>query len=274
MTDESIASQTVEWLDPARIETALGAATRAQLAALDVVHSIDSTNTEQLRRGAPAQGSSVLFAERQTGGRGRRGKVWASPMAAHLYMSLACRFSGDVARLGGVSLVAGIAVAEALRGLGFDDVRLKWPNDLVVRDGGGLRKLGGLLVESTGRDGGAVIGIGVNVAMPQEQAKFIDQPWTDLRTLSGSAVSRNRVAAVLLDALLPALAQFDAQGLAPFLPRYAALDALHGRTVNVHRADGVIAAEALGIAEDGALRVCIDGGEQRVHAGEVSVRVA
>lgn len=275
MNEQDTSHPAPEWLQGEALSVALAPAARAELAMLDVVRSIDSTNTELLRHGAPDQGTRVLFAEQQTGGRGRRGKAWSSPLAAHLYVSLARRFDGSVARLGGLSLVAGIAVAEALRAQGFGMVRLKWPNDLVVIDGAGLRKLGGILVESAG--GGrasAVIGIGINVAMPEAQAKTIDQPWTDLRMLAGGEVSRQRVAVAVLDALLPALALFDAQGLAPFLPRYAALDALRGRDVNVLRADGMRVAEALGIADDGSLRVRIAGSEQRVHAGEVSVRVA
>ena len=79
--------------------------------------------------------------------------------------------------------------------------------------------------------------------------------------------------AQLLQHLLPALAQFDAEGLAPFLPRYAALDALAGRRVRLHEASGTSATLALGVAADGALRVRDeDGGERCVHAGEVSVR--
>ena len=78
---------------------------------------------------------------------------------------------------------------------------------------------------------------------------------------------------MLLSRLLPALQQFDAEGLAPFLPRYAALDALAGRALRVHEGDGAWPASALGIAADGALRVRDgEGRERQVHAGDVSVR--
>jgi BirA family biotin operon repressor/biotin-[acetyl-CoA-carboxylase] ligase len=151
-------------------------------------------------------------------------------------------------------------------------VGLKWPNDLVV-DG---RKLAGLLVEGGGEYGGpawAVIGLGVNVRMPEAFAQAIEQPWTDLWTLSAQAPSRNAVAALLLAHLLPALALFDEQGLAPFLPRYAALDALAGCEVSVLMGDAQVhAGVAAGIAADGALRVRQGDGERLFHAGEVSVR--
>lgn len=237
---------------------------------IEVAWSLDSTNAELLRR-EPAPGAMVLLAERQTGGRGRRGRPWVSPLASNLYLSVARGFSGGLARLGGLSLVAGVATAEALHALGFHDVRLKWPNDLVV----GARKLGGLLVEGGGEHGGpvcAVIGLGLNVRMPPMFGARIGQPWLDLAALSSRPPSRNALASTLLAHLLPALDAFDREGLAPFLPRYAALDALQGQRIVVHAADGDHAGIALGIAGDGALRARMAEGERRFHAGEVSVR--
>ncbi|RZA20703.1 MAG: biotin--[acetyl-CoA-carboxylase] ligase, partial [Lysobacteraceae bacterium] len=148
--------QSPDLLDVDAIRAALSPPASAQLASLEVAWSLDSTNSELLRRQAPSAGCDVLLAERQTGGRGRRGRAWVSPLAAHIYLSLARRFEGGLARLGGLSLVAGIAACEALRELGHADVGLKWPNDLVVADGSGLRKLGGLLVEGGGEAAGAV----------------------------------------------------------------------------------------------------------------------
>src|SRR4249919_560334 len=262
----------LELLDPDLIRATLPEALVAGVVALDVAWSLDSTNSELLRRQTPATGAAVLLAERQTGGRGRRGRDWTSPLAANLYLSLARVFSGGLARLPGLSLVAGIASAEALHALGFDAVRLKWPNDLVVADGDGLCKLGGLLVEGGGEHAGpvrAVLGLGLNIDMPPAFAAAIAQPWIDLATLAGSMhagsmhagseragapPSRNQVAAMLLAHWLPALEQFDAQGLAPFLPRYARVDALAGREVVLHGEGGTRAGQAIGIGAEGALR--------------------
>lgn len=263
--------QPVDLLDADRLRAGLTPDAAARLAALEVVWTIGSTNTELLRRSTPEQGIDVLFAERQTGGRGRRGREWSSPLAAHIYVSVLRRFTGGLARLGGLSLAAGVAVAEALRGLGLTGVGLKWPNDLVA-DG---HKLGGLLVEGGGEFAGparAVIGIGLNVHMPAAAAAAIDQPWTDLDTLAGRRMDRTVVGTAVLDALLPALDLFDVQGLAPFLPRYTALDCLTGREVRVELHGHWREGQALGLAEDGALRVRIDGSEHLLHAGEVSVR--
>ncbi|WP_374558272.1 bifunctional biotin--[acetyl-CoA-carboxylase] ligase/biotin operon repressor BirA [Thermomonas sp.] len=269
-------AQPLDLLDADAIRVALPPDVRADLAGLDVAWSLASTNSTLLRDEAPARGCVALLAERQTGGRGRRGRTWASPLAAHVYLSLARRFEGGLARLGGLSLVTGIAAAEALHALGLAEVRLKWPNDLVVADAAGLRKLGGLLVEGGGEAGGAaraVIGLGLNVRMPPAVAAGIDQPWIDLAGLRSPPPPRNAVAAMLLAHLLPALDLFDARGLAPFMPRYAALDVLAGRAIRVHEASGAFDAVALGLADDGALRLRdAEGGERHVHAGDVSVR--
>ena len=261
----------LELLDNARIIDALPPFVRAGMASLEVAWSLDSTNSELLRRETPAHGIAALLAERQTGGRGRRGKQWTSPLAAHLYLSVARQFGGGLSRLGGLSLVAGVAAAEALHAFGYADVRLKWPNDLVVAD----HKLGGLLVEGGGEHAGpvrAVIGLGLNVRMPESMAVTIDQAWTDLARLSNAAPSRNALVAALLSHWVPALEEFDAQGLAPFLPRYARLDALVEREVSIQLGTETQVGTALGIAADGALRVRVDGAEKIFHAGEVSVR--
>lgn len=118
-------AQPLDLLDADAILAQLPADVRAHVAALEVAWSIDSSNAELLRRDIPDDGTAVLFAERQTGGRGRRGRAWASPLAANLYFSLARRFEGGLARLGGLSLVAGVAAADALQSFGFTGVRLK-----------------------------------------------------------------------------------------------------------------------------------------------------
>lgn len=266
----------LDLLDAAAIRAALPPAVAALLAQLDVAWSIESTNTALLREPAPAQGARVLFAERQTGGRGRRGRSWQSPLGASLLLSVSRSFDGGLARLGGLSLVAGIAVAEALRASGFDAVGLKWPNDVVIEADGGLRKLGGLLVEGGGEHAGpvrAVVGIGLNVRLPASTAASIDQPWTDLSRL-GDTPTRSTLAATLLAHLLPALDAFDRDGFAPFAPRWSAVDVLHGRDVTLHLHDRTETAQVLGLADDGALRVRTADGERTVHAGEVSLRTA
>ena len=262
-------------LDATMLRARLSPSAAAAYAAIEIVDAIDSTNSELLRRTTPTAGIAALFAERQSGGRGRQGRVWASPPGANLYLSLARRFDGGLARLGGLSLAIGVAVAESLQALGATDVRVKWPNDLVVDDGDAVRKLGGILIEGGMQDGGAraVIGLGLNLRMPADAADAIDQPWTDLHARLGDTLpSRNAIAAAILTTAADALERFDAEGLAPFLPRFAALDALSGAditaTIGMRTVEGI----ACGLTEDGALRLRTGDGEMALRAGEVSVR--
>lgn len=266
----------LELLDANAIQASWPASLRLGIAEFEVAWSLDSTNSELLRRDTPVEGAAVLLAERQTGGRGRRGRAWSSPLAANLYLSIARHYAGGLARLGGLSLVAGVAAVEALHGLGIARVGLKWPNDLVVVDAGGLRKLGGVLVEGGGEHAGpvrAVVGLGVNLCMPAAAATHIDQPWTDLATLQGSAaLSRNEVAATMIAHVLAALRRFDADGLGPFLADYRRLDVLVGREVLLQVGSECHAGTAMGVGPDGALHVEVGGSIRAFHAGEVSVR--
>jgi BirA family biotin operon repressor/biotin-[acetyl-CoA-carboxylase] ligase len=269
-----VLARPLQLLDAPALRAALAAPAHAELADLQVAFETDSTQRDAARAPLPAHGAAVHFAERQTAGQGRRGRPWASPLAAHLYLSVARRFSGGFAQLAGLSLAVGVAVAEALHRAGFPQVGLKWPNDLLA-DG---RKLGGILIELRGEAQGpceAIIGIGVNVRMPRDAGAGIDQPWCDLASLSGQPVDRQALAVAVLDSLLPALAEFERDGLAAFAARWRAFDVLAGHPVQVidgaNRLEGV----ALGIDDTGALRVQHPGGNVRHwHGGEVSLRAA
>lgn len=263
----------VELLDADFIRRSLADASRSQLASLSIARETVSTQIDAASAIAPGQGSAVFFAEYQSGGVGRNGRAWASPASANLYFSVSRRFSRPLSTMSGLSVAVGVAAAEALHAMGFTGVRLKWPNDLWVD----ARKLGGILVQlrNDAPDCIAIVGMGLNVHMPADAARHIDQAWCDLSQLGDGAVSRNEVAAHLLGTLLPALQAFDEAGLAPFLPRWQALDALHGKPVRV--ADGVQVFEgmSLGIDANGALRLRGDGGQERsFHGGEVSLRPA
>jgi BirA family transcriptional regulator, biotin operon repressor / biotin---[acetyl-CoA-carboxylase] ligase len=257
--------------DTQRIAQGLSPAVRALLGELQVCWQLDSTNSELLRRTPPASGVAVLLAERQDGGRGRRGRVWTSPLARHVYLSLACRFDHGIRAMAGLSLVVGVLAGEALRGAGLQGVGIKWPNDLLLEG----RKLGGILVESRGSAQGAalaVIGIGINVHGAPPGHPDIDQPWTSIDRHCPALASRDRVVQLLLESLLPGLLLFQRQGLPAFLERYAALDVLAGVPVWIEENGQRHAAQALGLAADGALRVVDHHGERRLHAGDVSVR--
>jgi BirA family biotin operon repressor/biotin-[acetyl-CoA-carboxylase] ligase len=263
----------LELLDRDSILTAVAATTRERLGTVEVCLEVDSTNNrlrEQAHSGLPS--GTVCLAEMQHAGRGRRGRRWVSPFGVNLYLSLLWRSPAGVAALGGLSLVAGIALMRSLRSFGVTGVGLKWPNDIMASGA----KLGGILIDVLGESTGpcvAIIGIGINVAMPKTAGATIEQPWTDLLTLTGHRrLSRNRLAALLLDDLLPLLAAFESDGMQPFLEEWKRYDMVDGQAVDLHLPGRVIAGMACGIDAGGALLVDTGDGPRRFASGEVTLR--
>ena len=269
----------LELLDAGRIVSDLTVAGQARLARLEVHDQIDSTNGRLMAEAATgAPSGSVCLAERQTAGRGRRGRTWVSPFAANVYLSVLWRHPLGPAALGGVSLAAGVTGAAILHRLGLGEVGLKWPNDLLWRG----RKLGGLLLEVAGEAQGPshlVVGLGVNLRMDAGQGRAIDQPWVDLhQALDGQPPGRNRLAAALIDGLLEMLDRFGrvggAGGLAPCLADWERFDLLRGQRIRVQLGERLFEGDYAGIDPAGALRLDTPDGLMHLHSGEVTVRVA
>jgi len=262
----------VELLDRATILSSIPQSLRTQVGEIEVFWQVDSTSSELARRAATSTTARACLAEIQTRGRGRRGRVWQTPLAGGIALSFLRGFDRGMAELSCLSLVAGIAVLRAFADSGISGAALKWPND-VVADG---RKLGGILVELGGDALGpchAIVGIGVNLRMPEGVMASIDQPWTDLATLTvGEVPSRNVLAGHVLARLAEALDTFSTQGFAAFEGEYAASDALHGREILVSSGGEPFTAIADGVTSRGALRILRDGIAQEVDSGEVSVR--
>ncbi|GAB5415394.1 MAG: bifunctional biotin--[acetyl-CoA-carboxylase] ligase/biotin operon repressor BirA [Congregibacter sp.] len=261
----------LDLLDQRLIERGLQHDARALLAGLEIYTSIDSTNLELQRRNIEASGATVCLAESQTAGRGRRGRAWQSPFASSIYMSVAWKFHGGATAFGGLSLMLGVVVSQALDALGVDGVGLKWPND-VLRHG---RKLAGVLVEISGDVTGpctVIMGIGINVAVPKEAARQIDQPWSDLSELRTAGTSRNQIVAQVLNRLLPALAVYEEQGFANWSEPWHALHVYQDQPVLIRSAEQVTTGIARGVDEQGALLLETPQGVQRMHGGEVSLR--
>ncbi|WP_440224074.1 biotin--[acetyl-CoA-carboxylase] ligase [Dokdonella sp. MW10] len=263
----------LDLLDVAAIRDALPRAHAERLVDLEVHWQIASTNSALLASAADMRAPlAACLAEVQSGGRGRHGRAWFTPLGGGIALSLRRRFEAGMATLGGLSLATGVAVVDALADLGADGVGLKWPNDLVA----GGRKLGGILIELGGDALGpchAVIGLGLNVRLPGDVAAGIGQPVTDLAAL-GVTPTRNALAAAVLARLVAALDTFEARGFEAFAEAFARHDVLRGRRVAVTRGAQVREGDAVGVDERGILRVRDAEGEFRVDSGEVSVRLA
>jgi BirA family biotin operon repressor/biotin-[acetyl-CoA-carboxylase] ligase len=241
---------------------------------IELQRVVGSSNdvVRQLPQSNQVAGYTVL-AEAQTAGRGRRGKQWQSPFGCNLYLSMYWPLHNGMQAAMGLSLVIGTVLAEALQEAGILGVQLKWPNDVLV-DG---RKIAGILVELEGQasgDANAIIGVGVNLAMPAWLSSQIDQPWTDLRTALEHSFDRNWWAAELIRRFRTALVEFDQSGLAPFIHRWLHFDCLAMQSVHVLMGNQVLEGIAEGIDAQGALLVRRNGTLETFHAGEVSLRHA
>lgn len=240
--------------------------------AVEVLPSSPSTNTHLMQRAAQGAASgSCVAAELQTAGRGRRGRTWFSGLGNGLTFSLLWRFGMGAGSLGGLSLVAGVALVRALEELGFAGIQLKWPNDLLFEG----RKLAGILIELQGEMQGpttAVIGIGLNLHLPDSARSSIDQPVADLAEI-GALPSRSVILATLLRHLGQVFHQFEQEGFPPLREEWQSRHAFHGHAVKLLLPDGSIRPAVIhGVAEDGTLLADAGQGNQRFSSAEISLR--
>ncbi len=261
----------LELLHKASILASVDSEAGRQIDSLSIEFSVDSSNSALKRLPLNLQHGAVILAEHQSGGRGRRGRNWYSPLGRNLYLSLGWVFEKSFADLACLSLVVALATAKALSRSGLQGHCVKWPNDVMLHG----RKLCGCLVEVQGDTHGpcnVVVGVGINVHMPAVGVDArIDQPWTDMVSQLPEC-SRNELASLLLEELLIQLGLFSRQGFDPFRDRWRQLDGLRGETVDVWLGDRSVHGIALGIDADGALR--LDTGKQvlSLHSGEASLR--
>lgn len=266
--------QTLELLDKDQILAKLNSKTVSLLSQLDVLFDVDSTNRYLTLKSIDGAASGYLaLAEQQTLGQGRRGRTWVSPFGGNLYLSLLWRFPFGPSQLACLGLVIAVAVVKALQCLGINDAGVKWPNDIVWRG----KKLAGILLEMRGEVSGpsaVVIGLGVNIAMPADNnaaLQGIDQPWIDLASIVNAPVERNKFTAIMINELFSVLNVFPQQQK-DLLEEWQQVDVLNGQAVEVIFADKVIEGVAMGINQEGALRVQANGKEMICHSGEVSIR--
>ena len=252
-------------LDPAVIAAAL----ECEKNLITVLDSTTSTNT--ILAAEKSVHSKVVLAEHQSAGVGRRGKPWLSPLGKNLYIS--CGWSMPSALLfGGLSLAIGVAVARALRDIGYDAVGLKWPNDFYVNGS----KLGGLLIESSSRgaDAQLIIGLGLN-AHAQDFPEDLPVPATTLADTNPSletSCDRNYLAARLVGAIFQEL---DAivSGETSALRCWPAYDVSYNREVSVLKNGEVITGVAKGISADGEFILSTEDGFVSFSQADVSLRI-
>lgn len=263
-------------LDAAKIKRSLTASTARHIHCIEVFSKINSTNTYLKGQLPPPSGQfRIAIAEHQTAGRGRHGRQWISTPGGSLCLSLAYRFpqsSPGFSELYALTLALGIAVADALSGIGVAEVKLKWPNDLLVGDA----KLGGILTETITRgdsDVIVIVGIGLNIEISPDLSKDQDAAWalsaTCLSAVMSEPPSLARLSELVIESLISACRTFAANGFAEYVERFPVYDWLAGKTVVVDTPDSTVEGAAAGIADDGALCVDTESGRREIHAGTI-----
>lgn len=237
------------------------------------VHSvIDSTNNYLLRRlPNQVQQGQVCLAEYQSAGRGRRGRQWISPFGSHIYLSLYWYLEQGMSAAMGLSLLSALAVSDAIKALLNIQVQLKWPNDVYL-DG---VKLAGILIDLEGQalePSHSVIGIGLNLKMPEASGQEIDQLWTDLQSHTQKEIDRNMLSAHLIVSLHKRLVQHQKQGLNAMIDEWHQHDLYLNKKVKLITGERVTPGICRGINNQGALLLEVDGQLKPIYGGEVSLR--
>lgn len=258
-------------IDADRLTAKLGPlAARLDLRSFAICDSSNAVLLAQAVTGASS--GTVVVCDRQSSGRGRRGRNWSSDPDSSLTFSLLWRFPPR-SKLNGLSLAVGVAITRALAVCGVPQARLKWPNDLLLPVDDGWAKAGGVLIELNidGEGIGAVIGIGINLEVPAG-LDGLDFPAAGIADVA-TVPERHQLLAAVLRELVAMLDRFSSDGFAAFADAWSAQDAFADSPIRLrldsgeHR-DGV----CRGVDGDGALLVDTDSGRERVLAGDVSLR--
>ena len=260
-----------ELLRHASIKDGLNAPSTEWLQQLQVLASTGSTNTDllELARKGPIDGV-VYTAEVQTGGRGRRGRQWVSPFAQNIALSIGIAIDRPTAEIGAISLAIGEAIATELEALSIANVKLKWPNDLLI----GQCKLGGILIElaDAQRPAALIVGIGVNVNSSPGQDVTGDYRATHIQAHVSSACSRNTLVARLINGVRGAIHLYESDGFAPFKRKWSVRDVLLGKPVVLHGVEPPIRGVGVGIDDEGAYLIDTGTKTERAIGGELSLR--
>jgi len=244
------------------------------LGRLNILQTVSSTNDYLLDLARlNTRSPTICLAERQTRGKGRRGRSWIGSYGHNIYLSLLWRFEKDLSALGGLSLMAGVAILKALKRYGFTGAGLKWPNDVLYEG----KKLAGILIESLAQANEcsyAVIGLGLNTFLNPNQQVSITQPSTTLSAILHTSIDRNRLSSLLIDELIHSILLFEKTGLKSFLKEWQSHDVTRGLWVNIHTEQQTITGQTVGIGPQGELKVITPNGQTLLFtSGEVSLRI-
>lgn len=254
-------------LDAIKMRQLMSQALQDQVQELTIYQKIDSTNRVLLEQSITDHQLHICLAEQQTQGRGRRGRQWFSPYGANLYLSILKIFNLTMSEVSGLSILTALAVVKVLNQQGIK-AGLKWPNDIYYQN----KKLGGILLEVTGQPSGpvkVVMGIGLNIKMPEQAETQIDQAWIDLKNQN---IDRNYLTVAILETLSLMILDYQKNQLKTLYLEWQKYDIWEGQGVYLIQGQTKIAGICRGIDNLGALCLEINGQIKTFQAGEVSLR--
>jgi BirA family biotin operon repressor/biotin-[acetyl-CoA-carboxylase] ligase len=240
-----------------------------------ILHRAEITSTQDIAKKMTRDGAeegTIVIAESQMEGRGRKGRSWVSPRDGGVYLSIILRPKLVPSRVLQISLVAGVAVIKAIKGVAPLQPKMKWPNDIII----GRKKVGGILTEMSCELDGVnyiVLGIGVNVNTPGYLLeKPTDGVATSLAEECGADISRVSFVQCLLAEFESIYDKFLVSGFCPVREEWKAMNNTIGSRVKISEAEGEIEGEALDIDEEGFLLVRKENGDvKKIISGDVSL---
>lgn len=262
-----------ELLQPAKIESELVSKGLSDHLLLYRPETL-STNIDVLQHYEQTRQLSIAICEKQSAGKGRRGRQWVSPFAQNIYCTIGLIESLPASHLGLLSIVSGIALCRALSSCGIEGVQLKWPNDLVFANGHQKQKLGGILIESKPVANGyfLAIGFGLNVHMTRLELDAIPQATTSLSLITEKQLKRQTLLLAAIKSVIDAINLFDGSKIQSLVDEFTQHDAYSDQQICVLNADEEIHGINAGINHSGQLLLKTEQGLLAFSAAEISLR--
>lgn len=266
----------IELLDRLKILDGLHESIKSTISSVYVLPYVSSTNSYLVNclKAGDVNAGAICVAEYQSDGRGRNGKTWDSPACTNLCLSICWRFDCGIDALAGLSLAVGAVLANMLdEVVGLQDIKVKWPNDLMLSN----NKLGGILIDLVGDCNAAscfaVIGIGLNISARKISGDAAQYNHADINSAKGFPISRNYMAAQVINCVIPLLASYHVSGFSSYRKLWSRYDMFSGRKVAIfHRGMCQIVGVSRGVNAAGEIIIDFDGGSRHFSVGELSLR--
>lgn len=265
--------RSIQFLDQDKVMERVEKICKGKMPFVCIKESIGSTNDMAAQLMSACGTRIVCLAEYQQQGRGRRGREWYTTPGGGFYGSFAWHIQAGFHALEGLSLAVGVELVEVLERFGINGVGLKWPNDLVTEYG----KLGGVLIEVNGEVEGpcdVVVGIGLNIHIPDHVKQKVQQPVVDLVSLTRELPDKDHLSAEIIIAITLLLDSFTSKGFGYWRERWLKRDAFAGKDIVLTGGHEPLNGVGAGVNEQGALLVMTPTGLSICYGGELTLRRA